>query len=101
MIANDGNARQGGYYLVDKMTHRDFPPVHPGEQLREEFMKPLMLSVDLLAKDMDVPARHIQAIIDEKSRIVDDDALQLGQYFGTTPEFWVNMQRDYDSLDRF
>jgi addiction module HigA family antidote len=83
------------------MTHRDFSPIHPGEQLREEFMKPLMLSADLLAKDMDVPASRIQAIIDENSRIADDDALQLGQYFGTTPEFWMNMQRDYDQLDRF
>lgn len=60
-----------------------------------------MLSADLLAKHMDDPASRIQAIIDEKLRIADDDAVQLGQYFGTTPEFWMNMQRDYDQLDRF
>jgi plasmid maintenance system antidote protein VapI len=42
---------------------------------------------------------RIQAIIDEKSRLAGDDALQLGQYFGTTPEFWVDMQRDYDQFD--
>jgi antitoxin HigA-1 len=54
-------------------------------------MKPLMLSVDLLAKDMDVPASHIQAIIDEKSRLTGDDASKLGQYFDTTAEFWMNM----------
>jgi antitoxin HigA-1 len=81
------------------MTHRDFPPIHPGEQLREEFMKPLMLSADRLAKDVYVPATHIQAIIDGKSRLTGDDATKLGQYFDTTAEFWMNMQRNYDQLD--
>lgn len=81
------------------MTHRDFPPIHPGEQLREEFMKPLMLSTDLLAKDMDVPTSRIQAIIDEKSCVTGDDASKLGQYFDATAEFWMNMQRDFDQLD--
>jgi addiction module HigA family antidote len=99
LVANDGNACQGRYYQENKMTHRDFPPIHPGEQLREEFMKPLMLSTDLLAKDMDVPTSRIQAIIDEKSCVTGDDASKLGQYFDTTAEFWMNMQRDFDQLD--
>jgi addiction module HigA family antidote len=78
------------------MPNRDFPPVHPGEQLREEFMKPLLLSADLLAKDIDVPADRIQAIIDEKSGVDCDIALRLGRYFGTTPEFWMSMQCDFE-----
>jgi addiction module HigA family antidote len=78
------------------MPNRDLPPVHPGEQLREEFMKPLELSAYRLAKDIDVPISRIQAIIDEKRGISGDTALRLGRYFGTTPEFWLNMQRDFE-----
>ena len=77
------------------MPHRDFPPVHPGEQLREEFMKPLELTAYRLAKDINVPVSRIQAIIDEKRGITGDTALRLGRYFNTTPEFWLNMQRDF------
>ena len=78
------------------MTSRDLPPIHPGEQLREEFMKPLGLSAYRLAKDIDVPVSRIQAIADMKRGITGDTALRLGRYFGTTPEFWLNMQRDYE-----
>jgi addiction module HigA family antidote len=78
------------------MPHRDFPPVHPGEQLREEFMKPLELTSYRLAKDINVPVSRIQAIIDEKRGITGDTALRLGRYFNTTPEFWLNMQRDFE-----
>lgn len=78
------------------MPHRDFPPVHPGEQLREEFMKPLELTAYRLAKDINVPVSRIQAIIDEKRGITGDTALRLGRYFNTTPEFWLNMQRDFE-----
>jgi addiction module HigA family antidote len=73
-----------------------FPPIHPGEQLREEFMKPLCLSAYRLAKDIDVPASRVQAIIDEKRSITGDTALRLARYFGTTPEFWLNMQSDFE-----
>jgi antitoxin HigA-1 len=78
------------------MPHRDLPPVHPGEQLREEFMKPLKLTAYRLAKDINVPVSRIQAIIDEKRGITGDTALRLGRYFSTTPEFWLNMQRDFE-----
>jgi|SRR3954447_2841477 addiction module HigA family antidote len=78
------------------MPNRDLPPVHPGEQLREEFMKPLELSAYRLAKDIDVPISRIQAIVDEKRGVSGDTALRLGRYFGTTPEFWLNMQRDFE-----
>jgi len=78
------------------MARRDLPPIHAGEQLREEFMKPMGLTAYRLAKDLDVPVSRIQAIIDEKRGISGDTALRLARYFGTTPEFWLNMQRDYD-----
>jgi addiction module HigA family antidote len=75
---------------------RDLPPIHPGEQLREEFMKPLGLTAYRLAKDLSVPVTRIQAIIGERRAITGDTALRLGRYFGTTPEFWLNMQRDFE-----
>jgi antitoxin HigA-1 len=75
---------------------RDFPPIHPGEQLREEFLKPLGLTAYRLAKDLHVPVTRIQAIIGERRGITGDTALRLGRYFGTTPEFWLNMQRDLE-----
>jgi len=78
------------------MVKRDLPPIHPGEQLREEFMKPYELSAYRLAKDIDVPISRVQAIISEKRGITGDTALRLGRYFGTTAEFWLNMQRDFD-----
>ncbi len=75
---------------------RDLPPVHPGEQLREEFMKPLGISAYRLAKDIAVPISRVQDIVSERRGISGDTALRLGRYFGTTPEFWLNLQRDYD-----
>jgi len=75
---------------------RDLPPVHPGEQLREEFMKPLGLTAYRLAKDLGVPVTRIQAIIGKRRSITGDTALRLGRYFGTTPEVWLNMQRDFE-----
>jgi len=78
------------------MPRRDLPPIHPGEQLREEFMRPMGLSAYRLAKDIDVPISRIQAIVDEKRAITGDTALRLGRYFGTAPEFWLNMQRDFE-----
>ena len=70
---------------------RDLPPIHSGEQLREEFMKPLGLTAYRLAKDTGVPVTRIQAIIAEKRAITGDTVLRLGRYFRTTPEFWLNM----------
>ena len=78
------------------MPRRDLPPIHPGEQLREEFVKPMGLSAYRVAKDIDVPISRIQAILDEKRGITGDTALRLGRYFGTTAEFWLNMQRDFE-----
>jgi addiction module HigA family antidote len=75
---------------------RDLPPIHPGEQLREEFLKPLAITAYWLAKDLSVPVTRIQDIVAERRAITGDTALRLARYFGTTAEFWLNMQRDYD-----
>ena len=78
------------------MSKRDFSPIHPGEVLREEFLTPLGISQYRLAKEIHVPARRINEIVLEKRGISADTALRLGRYFGTTPQFWINLQARYD-----
>lgn len=78
------------------MSDRDLPPIHPGEQLREEFLLPFGISAYRLAKDIGVPISRVQAILAERRSITGDTALRLGRYFGTSPEFWLNMQRDFE-----
>jgi addiction module HigA family antidote len=72
------------------------PPVHPGEILREDFMKPLRLSVNKLALELHVPATRVGEIVHERRRITADTALRLARYFKTNPEFWLNLQNFYD-----
>jgi addiction module HigA family antidote len=71
-------------------------PVHPGEILREEFMKPLGLSINKLALDLRVPVTRIAEIVHERRAVTTDTALRLGRYFKTTPVFWMNLQVRYD-----
>src|SRR5271155_4930306 len=71
-------------------------PVHPGEILREDFMKPLGLSVNKLALELRVPATRIGEIVHERRRITAETALRLGRYLHTNPEFWLNLQNFYD-----
>lgn len=71
-------------------------PVHPGEILREEFMGPLGLSMNRLALDLRVPVTRIAEIIHERRAITPDTALRLARLFGTTPEFWLNLQTHHD-----
>lgn len=71
-------------------------PVHPGEVLREDFMKPLGLVVNKLALDLHVPATRIAEIVHERRRITADTALRLARYFNNNPEFWLNLQNFYD-----
>ena len=71
-------------------------PVHPGEILREDFMKPLGLSVNRLALDLRVPSTRIGEIVHERRRITADTALRLARYFKTNPEFWLNLQNYFD-----
>lgn len=72
------------------------PPVHPGEILREDFMKPLSLTVNKLALELRVPATRIGEIVHERRRITAETALRLARYFRTNPEFWLNLQNFYD-----
>ncbi|MEI7606799.1 MAG: HigA family addiction module antitoxin [Rhodospirillaceae bacterium] len=69
---------------------------HPGEVLREEFMIPLGLSANALAIELRVPATRIGDIVNERRGVSADTALRLSRYFGTTPQFWLNLQQSYD-----
>src|SRR5229473_4667778 len=71
-------------------------PVHPGEILREDFMKPLRLSVNQLALELHVPATRIGEIVHQRRRITADTALRLARYCKTNPEFWLNLQTFYE-----
>lgn len=71
-------------------------PAHPGEILREDFMKPMCLSVNKLALELHVPATRIGEIVHERRRITAETALRLARYFKTNPEFWLNLQNFYD-----
>jgi len=75
---------------------RKLKPVHAGEILREEFMKPLGLSMNKLAMDLRVPVTRIAEIVHERRAITADTALRLGRYFKTTPVFWMNLQVRHD-----
>ena len=70
--------------------------ISPGEILQEEFLIPLEISQNQLARDLDVPSTRIHDIIHDKRGITTDTALRLSKYFGTTPEFWLTLQLDYD-----
>ncbi len=71
-------------------------PIHPGEVLLEEFLKPLELSQYRLAKDISVPARRINEIVHGKRAVTADTALRLARYFGTSDRFWLNLQTSYE-----
>ncbi len=72
------------------------PLIHPGEILREEFLEPFQLSAPRVAKDLGVAPRRINDIIRGTRAITADTALRLGVYFGTSPQFWMNLQSGYD-----
>ena len=72
------------------------PPLHPGEILFEEFLKPMGLSQNRLALDIRVPARRINEIVQGKRRITADTALRLAKYFNMSAKFWLGLQIDYD-----
>ncbi len=71
-------------------------PIHPGEVLREEFLIPLRMSAHALALELKVPAPRINDIVRERRAVTPDTALRLARYFGTTPQFWLNLQTSYD-----
>jgi addiction module HigA family antidote len=78
------------------MPRRAHPPIHPGEILGKEFLEPLELTQYRVAKDIKVPPRRINEIVDGTRAVSADTALRLARYFGTTEEFWLNLQMHYD-----
>ena len=78
------------------MTEEKLNPVHPGEVLLEEFLKPMDLSQNRLALDIGVHPRRINEIVLGKRSITADTALRLARFFGTSPQFWMGLQSDYD-----
>ncbi len=78
------------------MSKKKMPPLHPGEILFEEFLKPMGLSQNRLALDIRVPARRINEIVQGKRRITADTALRLAKYFNMSAKFWLGLQTDYD-----
>ena len=72
------------------------PPVHPGEILREDLMKPLGISINRLARDLRVPVTRMSEIVNCRRSITADTALRLSRYFGNTAQFWINLQAAYD-----
>lgn len=71
-------------------------PIHPGEILLEEFMKPMGISINRLARDISVPPGRVSAIVNNKRAITADTALRLSRYFGTSAEVWMGLQTDYE-----
>lgn len=78
------------------MKKRKLHPVHPGEVLLEEFLKPMGISQNRLALNIGVPPRRINEIVLEKRRITADTALRLSRFFGTSAEFWLGLQAQHD-----
>jgi len=78
------------------MNGRDFPPVHPGEILLEEFLKPMGISQYRLAESIRVPARRINEIVLKKRGITADTSLRLSRFFGNSAQFWMNLQTRYE-----
>jgi antitoxin HigA-1 len=75
---------------------KTMPPIHPGETLREDFLKPLGMTVHRMAMELSVPATRVNDIVRGKRAITADTALRLARYFGTTPQFWMSLQANYD-----
>src|SRR5882724_2065606 len=81
---------------MSKRGDQKLPPIHPGEILKEDYMKPLGLSAHRLAMALHVPATRIAEIVHERRAVTADTAIRLGRYFKTTPRFWLNLQTAFD-----
>ena len=80
----------------DVVSGQRLAPVHPGEILRDEFLTPMELSVYRLARVLKIPRPRLNDLVLGRRAVTIDTALRLGRYFGTTPEFWINLQTRYD-----
>ena len=87
---------RGRIDFSDVVSGRRLAPVHPGTVLRDEFLTPMALSVYRLARAIGVSRPRLNDIVLGRRRVTVDTALRLGRYFGTTPEFWMNLQTRYD-----
>ena len=77
---------------------KTLPPVHPGEVLREEFMNPMGISINMLARELHIPVSRASQIVNEQRGMTVDTAMRAARYFGTSAEFWLNLQSRYDLL---
>ena len=82
--------------LKEVATGKRIPLAHPGEILREDFLEPMGISVYALANSIKVPRSRVNDIVRGRRAVTADTALRLARYFGTTPEFWINLQAHYD-----
>jgi len=82
--------------IIKAMSKKQLKPVHPGEVLLEEFLKPMGLTQNRLALDLGVSARRINEIVSAKRSVTADTALRLAHYFRMSPQFWLGLQMDYD-----
>ena len=87
---------QGRVEFSDVVSGQALAPVHPGEVLRDEFLTPMALSVYRLARALKVSRPRLNDLVLGRRGVTVDTALLLGRYFGTTPEFWINLQTRYD-----
>ena len=87
---------RGKVDFSDVGSGRRLPPVHPGEVLRDEFLAPMELSVYRLAREINVSRPRLNDVVLGRRAVTTDTALRLGRYFGTTPDFWINLQTRYD-----
>lgn len=78
------------------MRQKLLEPIPPGEILYEDFMKPLGISINALARDIDVAPNRVSEIVNGKRAITADTALRLGKHFGVSPEIWLDLQSDYE-----
>ena len=84
------------FYLVRTMLENRLKPIHPGEVLREEFLKPFNLTEKDLAAQLGISVKNVEDIVAEKSGMTADLALRLAKFFGTSAQFWLGLQSDYD-----
>ncbi len=96
MIIKRGEVNRNEVDFSDVTSGSRLPPVHPGEILRDEFLRPMELSVYRLARALKISRPRLNDVVRGRRRVTTDTALRLGRYFGTTPEFWINLQTRYD-----
>jgi len=88
--------KEGKRFPAVDILEMELPPVHPGEVLREEFLKPLKITQTQLAKELGVSFRAINEIVNEKRAVSPEMAIKLAKRFKTSPQFWLELQMDYD-----